>query len=85
MINIRLAKADFSLIEKAIVRDMENDVSHHGDSFSMIHTTDTRIEKLVAAGLFEAIAPATSGRRSTGYALTSKGRAAFNQLNQARE
>ena len=79
----KLPKADIILIELAMQRDLLNDVSENAETFSLIHTSSPRIEKLVANGFFEAIPPSVSGRRSMGYALTHKGRAAYTQSSGA--
>ncbi|MEY8772985.1 hypothetical protein AB6T85_21470 [Erwinia sp. ACCC 02193] len=72
---IRLAKADMELIEKAVMCGMSADAGE----IALIHTNSPRIEKLVANGLFDVISPKLSGRRTTGYNLTLKGREAFTR------
>lgn len=76
---IRLAKADIELIEKAVMRGL----SEEAGEITLIHTSSPRIEKLVTNGLFDAIPPKLSGRRSMGYNLTQKGREAFTRVASA--
>ncbi|MCZ4061198.1 hypothetical protein O3W44_22520 [Pantoea sp. LMR881] len=76
---IRLAKADMELIEKAVMRS----ASDINADLSLIHTTSPRMGKLVDHGFFDAISPELSGRRTTGYNLTQKGRNAFAQAVRA--
>lgn len=71
---IRLAKADMEIIEMAVMRSF----SAEAEDISLIHTTSPRMEKLVARGYFDVISPELSGRRTTGYNLTGKGRQAFS-------
>lgn len=70
----RLAKADMELIEMAVMRSF----SAEAEDISLIHTTSPRIDKLVERGFFDVIPATLSGRRTTGYNLTSKGRQAFS-------